>query len=54
MLTAEAEPEWVRRAKALGAKGWIVKPLNVESLLAIVGKVAPPPALPPRALHVPP
>ncbi len=39
MLTTEAEPELVRRAKACGAKGWIVKPFKPDMLLAVVRKL---------------
>jgi two-component system chemotaxis response regulator CheY len=39
MLTTEAEPELVQRAKACGAKGWIVKPFKPELLLAAVRKL---------------
>jgi two-component system, chemotaxis family, chemotaxis protein CheY len=38
VLTAEAEPEKIRRAKALGAKAWLVKPLKTDVLLSIVTK----------------
>lgn len=41
MLTAEAHPDLVRRAQLLGARGWIVKPLKLESLIAVVQKVVP-------------
>jgi len=39
MLTTEAEPELVQRAKACGAKGWIVKPFKPDLLLAAVKKL---------------
>src|SRR5258708_1072863 len=32
MLTTQAQPEMIQRAKALGAKGWIVKPFRSEVL----------------------
>lgn len=38
ILTAEADPEVVRRAKALGAKGWLKKPLKVDLMGAMVAK----------------
>ena len=41
VLTAEAEPEVIRRAKELGAKAWLVKPLKVDLLIATVRKAAP-------------
>lgn len=40
MLTTEAEPRLVQKAKELGAKGWIVKPFKPELLLAAVKKLA--------------
>jgi two-component system chemotaxis response regulator CheY len=42
MLTTEAEPELVQRAKACGAKGWIVKPFKPELLLGAVLKLVGP------------
>lgn len=41
MLTTEGEPELIQRAKALGAKGWLVKPFKPEFLKATVRKWAP-------------
>jgi two-component system chemotaxis response regulator CheY len=39
MLTTEGEPRLMQEAKALGAKGWIVKPFRSEMLLAAVQKL---------------
>lgn len=39
MLTTEAEPRLVQRAKEFGAKGWIVKPFKPELLVAAVNKL---------------
>ena len=39
MLTTEGQHELVRRAKAAGAKGWIVKPFKPELLLAAMRKL---------------
>jgi two-component system chemotaxis response regulator CheY len=40
MLTTEAQPSLMKRAKDNGAKGWIIKPVNPSMLLSAVGKVA--------------
>jgi two-component system, chemotaxis family, chemotaxis protein CheY len=40
MLTTEGRPELIARAKTMGAKGWLVKPLKPELLLATVAKLA--------------
>ena len=42
MLTTEAQPALLQRAKAAGAKGWIVKPFKPEMLLAAVRKLCEP------------
>ena len=38
MLTTEGQPDLIRRAKALGAKGWLLKPFKPELLLAVAAK----------------
>jgi two-component system chemotaxis response regulator CheY len=40
MLTTEAQPSLMKRAKENGAKGWIIKPVNPSMLLSAVAKVA--------------
>jgi two-component system chemotaxis response regulator CheY len=42
MLTTQSQPELIHRAKALGAKGWIVKPFRSEVLAAAVKKLLDP------------
>ncbi len=39
MLTTEGQPQMMRRAKAAGAKGWIVKPFKPELLIAALQKI---------------
>jgi two-component system chemotaxis response regulator CheY len=39
MLTTEGQPDLVQRAKAAGAKGWLVKPFRRDLLLSVVKKV---------------
>lgn len=39
MLTTEAEPEMIRRARQMGAIGWMVKPCQPEALVDAVQKV---------------
>jgi two-component system chemotaxis response regulator CheY len=42
MLTTEGQQDLVQRAKALGAKGWIVKPFKPELLLAAAKRLTQP------------
>src|SRR5262249_2060992 len=39
MLTTEGQPRLMQQAKALGAKGWIIKPFKPELLIAAVQKL---------------
>lgn len=39
MLTTEGQPELMTKAKALGAKGWIIKPFKAPLLVAAVQKL---------------
>jgi two-component system chemotaxis response regulator CheY len=39
MLTTEGSAELIERAKAAGAKGWLVKPFKPEQLIAVVQKL---------------
>jgi two-component system chemotaxis response regulator CheY len=38
ILTTDAQPELIQRARALGVKGWIVKPFKPEMLVAMAKK----------------
>jgi two-component system, chemotaxis family, chemotaxis protein CheY len=40
MLTSEGQASLIRRAKAAGARGWIVKPFKPSQLVAAVEKLA--------------
>jgi two-component system chemotaxis response regulator CheY len=39
MLTSEVQPSLMARAKRLGAKAWVVKPVSPEALVATVNKL---------------
>lgn len=39
MLTAEAQPEMVQQARALGAKAWLTKPMQPDLLLSLARRV---------------
>jgi len=41
MLTTESQEEKKREGRAAGATGWIVKPFQMEQLLAVIRKVLP-------------
>ncbi len=40
MLTTEGRPHMYERAKALGAKAWLIKPFKPELLMAAIDKLA--------------
>jgi two-component system chemotaxis response regulator CheY len=42
MLTTEGRPELIHRAKALGAKGWLVKPFKSDILISAIQRLAKP------------
>jgi two-component system, chemotaxis family, chemotaxis protein CheY len=39
MLTTDGQPELIARAKSFGAKGWVMKPVGPEILVATVKKL---------------
>lgn len=39
MLTTEAHFTLIERAKKLGAKGWMIKPVKPENLIAVARKI---------------
>lgn len=39
MLTTEGQPGMIRKARSLGAKGWVVKPFDPNQLLAAARKL---------------
>jgi two-component system chemotaxis response regulator CheY len=39
MLTTEADPALVARAKKSGAKGWLIKPVKIELLVSALRKL---------------
>ena len=41
MLTSENQPELKQKGKAAGASGWVTKPFQKDSLLAVVKMVCP-------------
>jgi len=38
MLTTEGQADLIQKAKALGAKGWLMKPFKAEFLIATAKK----------------
>ncbi|MCP4677209.1 MAG: response regulator [Deltaproteobacteria bacterium] len=39
MLTTEGHPAMLKKAKAAGAKGWLVKPFKADQIVATVNKL---------------
>lgn len=44
MLTTEGQPALIQQARALGAKGWLIKPFKPEMLVAAARRLAVPAA----------
>ncbi|HLV65165.1 MAG TPA: response regulator [Polyangiaceae bacterium] len=44
MLTTEVEPAIIERAKKAGARGWMIKPVNLDQLVRTVEKLIGTPA----------
>jgi two-component system chemotaxis response regulator CheY len=42
MLTTEGQPALIQQARALGARGWLIKPFKPEMLVAAAKKLAAP------------
>ena len=40
MLTTDGQPALIKRAKAAGARGWVVKPFDPVQLVAVVQKLS--------------
>jgi two-component system chemotaxis response regulator CheY len=39
MLTSEGRADLIERAKKSGARGWLVKPVNADHIVAVARKV---------------
>lgn len=40
MVTTESNPTFIQEAKKLGVRGWLLKPVKAEALLAVATKLA--------------